>query len=167
VLTTSLPCQGLDGEATEDVVRELQEPQAEAQGPEVQFAAAAALCAPLGAAAAQPSDERSKGKGMQGGDTAMETLFGNAGVEQGARADSGLAVLVRVLSSPRATANPTHVYMLLRILDAASKLKVCAWQYTAASVRQQATASRECSLLGRRHSMKTSSHSCGFWLGGS
>ena len=43
----------------------------------------------------------------------------------GARIDAtGLAVLIRVLSSPRATANPTHVYMLLRLLDAASKLKV-------------------------------------------
>ena len=149
--------QGLDGEATEDVVRELQESQAEAQDPEVQFAAAAALCEPLrqdmaatdkgqqllaahtretdetsatGTPAMSSPAENSAKADQQAAETPRE-----GDMAQGAASDSGapdrsfarssgLAVLIRVLSSPRATANPTHVYMLLRLLDAASKLKV-------------------------------------------
>ena len=135
LLSTPPPLQGLDGEATEDVIRELQEPQAEVQDPEVQFAAAAALYAPFVSAAAEIPDKRSDDNGVQGSGVAAEAPFGNAGCAKDGETDSGLAVLVRVLSSPRATANPTHVYMLLRILDAASKLKVCAWRSIALSDR--------------------------------
>ncbi len=153
--------QGLDGEATEDVVRELQESQSEAQDPEVQFAAAAALCVPLmqpvktmttvkqtPAASSHAKQDAAReptaavtaiaADNVQCHDQAANAgALGRAAVVAGS-ADSGapsvepgsdgtgLAVLIHVLSSPRATANPTHVYMLLRLLDAASKLKVCA-----------------------------------------
>ena len=144
--------QGLDGEATEDVIRELQEPQAEAQDPEVQFAAAAALCAPLAPAAALPSDQRSNDEeGVHGGDVVAEAPSAVAGAEEEGSADTGLAVLVRVLSSPRATANPTHVYMLLRVLDAASKLKVCTLRSVAIVHRQLVSAASKQQRSAHRH----------------
>ena len=156
-----LPMQGLDGEATEDVVRELQESQSEAQDPEVQFAAAAALCVPLmqpaAATTANAQDPAAPAHAVvntggewmaavsaPGADTvrrhdqaADAEAPGSAAVAAGLEDsgapsvepgsdDTALAVLIHVLSSPRATANPTHVYMLLRLLDVASKLKVCA-----------------------------------------
>ncbi len=142
-------------------MRELQESQAEAQDPEVQFAAAAALCVPLmqpaaatitikqtpaapthsmvdteseqtaavsalGANFVQCHDQAADAEAP--GHAAVAAGLAHSGapsVEPGSD-DTGLAVLIHVLSSPRATANPTHVYMLLRLLDAASKLKVCA-----------------------------------------
>lgn len=47
----------MDGEATEDVVRELSEPARETQDPEVQFAIAAVFTAPFAKAGIQAGAE--------------------------------------------------------------------------------------------------------------
>ena len=100
------PLQGLDGEATEDVIRELQEPAREQQEPEVQYASAALMLRPLDIT------------------SSAEDAVGSKANPAAAR--SGLDVLVDMLRLPRATAEPTHVYTLLRLLNAACKLQVCA-----------------------------------------
>ena len=59
----------MDGEATEDVLRELSEPPSESEDPEVQFAIAALFAAPFAGAGAPAAHaaELAAGDGLQAG----------------------------------------------------------------------------------------------------
>ena len=96
--------KGLDGEATEDVIRELQEPASESQDPELQYAIASVL--------AQPFAEAARDRGRIGAEAGSMNV-GN-----------GLEVFVRMLQLPRAAAEPMHLYLLLRLLHSACNLEV-------------------------------------------